>query len=420
MPLPLARLSGRGDARQQAGGGMATPPPPPSASGAGGQPGSVEALASLLGIPLGGGVLHIDSLYVACECRDCDARVRLGHDRPIFGLSRWEKHCGSKAKKWRISLRVVPGSCPEVKLNDPPMAVGTWLDLKGIHVTGTGERIGMDVEVPFAGIAAKRARLPSWAGEGAFEQAGGMEAGGSPGGAAAAAAAAAADASVAQEPLELALLDSAAPEGSMSEAFLRQQQRVFAELRAGSSDGNAAQRQHVAIFGLAAALLEGPAQHLLSEAYLPYINDLSGEHLARQTSTFGCYLDLLGQGMEWQAVHRQLMAFMRGTLRRILSRRPQTSGPAAEGEDGAAAEGAKPSASSPARPTTGPSAAAADQERDLPASGSTPGMGEGAADAGEQAPVDSSSRGTGSVEAGRQEQQPAAAAVKQESTEPAV
>ena len=50
---------------------------------------------------------------------------------------------------------------------------------------------------------------------------------------------------------------------------------------------------------------------LLSEAYLPYINDLSAEHLARQISTFGCYLDLLGHGMEWQAVYRQLMAFMR-------------------------------------------------------------------------------------------------------------
>ncbi len=27
------------------------------------------------------------------------------------------------------------GSCPEVKASDPPMAVGTWLDLKGIHVS---------------------------------------------------------------------------------------------------------------------------------------------------------------------------------------------------------------------------------------------------------------------------------------------
>ena len=32
------------------------------------------------------GVLHIDSLYVACECRECEGRVRMGHDRPIFGL----------------------------------------------------------------------------------------------------------------------------------------------------------------------------------------------------------------------------------------------------------------------------------------------------------------------------------------------
>lgn len=50
---------------------------------------------------------------------------------------------------------------------------------------------------------------------------------------------------------------------------------------------------------------------LLSEAYLPWLNELSAEHLARQVSTFACYLDLLGQGMEWQAVLRQLMAFMR-------------------------------------------------------------------------------------------------------------
>ena len=105
------------------------------------------------------GVLHLEHLYVACYCADCEARVQGGHDRPIFGLrwategtgtlhvmpllpwlssapvpatpaaaarspctharvschsvqlrcSRFERHCGSKAKKWRTSLRVEPG-----------------------------------------------------------------------------------------------------------------------------------------------------------------------------------------------------------------------------------------------------------------------------------------------------------------------
>ena len=129
------------------------------------------------------------------------------------------------------------------------------LRLACADMQGSGERIGMDIEVPFAGIAAKRARLPSWGVEGAYEQAAGVEHAGSPEGAAAAA-----DAGEPQEPWELALLDGSAPGASMSEAFLRQQQQVFAELRASSSDGVAAQRQHAAIFGLAAALLEGPAQ----------------------------------------------------------------------------------------------------------------------------------------------------------------
>lgn len=86
-----------------------------------------------------------------------------------------------------------------------------------------------------------------------------------------------------------------------------------------------------------------------------------------------------------------------------------------EGEGGAAAEGPKPSASSPARPTTAPSVTPPDQQRGLPASGSTPRLAEGAAYTDEQAPVGSSSRGTGSVgKAAQQAQQPAAMEVSQE------
>lgn len=119
---------------------------------------------------------------------------------------------------------------------------------------GTGERIGSDGEAPFYGPATKRARLPSWAtddwGGGGSGQAGGHEA----------APEAAAEGGESLEPWELALLDSPRRGSSVSDAFLRQQQRLFADARRSGGDGGAAQRQHAAIFGLVAALLEGPAQ----------------------------------------------------------------------------------------------------------------------------------------------------------------
>ena len=116
---------------------------------------------------------------------------------------------------------------------------------------GSGERIGSDGEAPFLGSTPKRPRLPSGAGD--DWGAGGSE---QP--------AAAAEDGAAYEPWELPLLelmDSSRRGGIVSEAFLRQQQRVFAEVRRGGGGGSSAtQRQHAAIFGLAAALLEGPAQ----------------------------------------------------------------------------------------------------------------------------------------------------------------
>ena len=50
---------------------------------------------------------------VACYCANCSSRVASGHDRPLFSFTRWERHTGSKAKKWRLSLRIEPGSVPE-------------------------------------------------------------------------------------------------------------------------------------------------------------------------------------------------------------------------------------------------------------------------------------------------------------------
>ena len=78
------------------------------------------------------GTVYLDQQVVACYCPACDARVASGHDRPLFSFTRFERHSGSKAKKWRISLRIDPGSVPEVPEGDPPMALGQWLEAKGV------------------------------------------------------------------------------------------------------------------------------------------------------------------------------------------------------------------------------------------------------------------------------------------------
>lgn len=45
------------------------------------------------------------------------------------------QHCGAgAAKKWKASLRVEPGSVPEVPRNANPMPVGRWMEMKGIEV----------------------------------------------------------------------------------------------------------------------------------------------------------------------------------------------------------------------------------------------------------------------------------------------
>lgn len=62
----------------------------------------------------------------------CSARVVAGHDRPLFSFTRFERHTGSKAKKWRLSLRIEPGVVKECPLGDQPMPLGQWLEMKGM------------------------------------------------------------------------------------------------------------------------------------------------------------------------------------------------------------------------------------------------------------------------------------------------
>lgn len=83
-------------------------------------------------------MLFLDTQYIACGCAGCEAKVCEGHDRPIFGLSHWERHAGSRCKKWRCSLRVEPGTCGEVPAGGAPMPVGAWLSQRGVVLKASG------------------------------------------------------------------------------------------------------------------------------------------------------------------------------------------------------------------------------------------------------------------------------------------
>ena len=54
----------------------------------------------------------------ACHCPQCEQRVAAGHGRPLFSFTRFERHSGSKAKKWRLSIRIDPGAVKEAPIGE--------------------------------------------------------------------------------------------------------------------------------------------------------------------------------------------------------------------------------------------------------------------------------------------------------------
>lgn len=64
------------------------------------------------------GVVYLDQQVVACYCPACEQRVASGHGRPLFSFTRFERHSGSKAKKWRLSIRIDPGAVKEAPLGE--------------------------------------------------------------------------------------------------------------------------------------------------------------------------------------------------------------------------------------------------------------------------------------------------------------
>jgi hypothetical protein len=48
----------------------------------------------------------------------------------------------SSAKKWKTSLKVVPGGAPGVPLSSAGMQVGRWLELNGVNFSGPVQSLG--------------------------------------------------------------------------------------------------------------------------------------------------------------------------------------------------------------------------------------------------------------------------------------
>lgn len=79
-----------------------------------------------------------EDLYVMVMCNNVTGRLhpascRVEANGKKMSATQFEQFAGcASAKKWRASLKVIPGSCPECPEGAPPMQVGRWFDMKGL------------------------------------------------------------------------------------------------------------------------------------------------------------------------------------------------------------------------------------------------------------------------------------------------
>jgi hypothetical protein len=103
------------------------------------------------------GVFELAAVRVRCGCRACLAP---GAD-PYFTPTQWEQHSGAgAAKKWKVSIRVVPGGVPDVPEEANAMMLGRWLESNGLDVRPGGKLTGKGCAVHGGGVAGCLAHLP--------------------------------------------------------------------------------------------------------------------------------------------------------------------------------------------------------------------------------------------------------------------
>ena len=73
------------------------------------------------------GIFLLGLQRVICLCNDCKKKAEADRE---FSCTQYEQHCGAgAAKKWKASLRIEPGSVPEVPDGQSNLAMGVviWL-----------------------------------------------------------------------------------------------------------------------------------------------------------------------------------------------------------------------------------------------------------------------------------------------------
>lgn len=254
------------------------------------------------------GVVFLDQQVVSCFCPACSARVMDGHDRPLFSFTRFERHTGSKAKKWRLSLRIQPGSVPECPVGEPPMPLGQWLELRGYSPSGqralrddaSSDSDGAGGSPGHVERRAALARPPAGIGA-AGERVGPV----------------------------VGIKRARASESGGLDAWLATRVEGFEAAARGTW-----RDRHRAVFGLVFGVLAGERE-LFHAAYMPWLNDLGLERLDQEFSTLQGYLALLEEGEPGGAVRDMVAAYVRAVAAK-----------AGAGEPGAA-RGASPSVTCP-------------------------------------------------------------------------
>ncbi|KAL6769501.1 hypothetical protein ACKKBG_A31275 [Auxenochlorella protothecoides x Auxenochlorella symbiontica] len=268
------------------------------------------------------GLVFLDQQVVSCFCPACDARVAGGHDRPLFSFTRFERHSGSKAKKWRLSLRIDPGAVPECPPGDAPMPIGQWLDARGVMAwsaraptrVGPGDSESDSGTHGGGGAPARYLRHAAvtplgeagWGG--ACGPAAPHDAAEGPGAAPAARA-------PKRERVEAAEAADRAPPGATRAAWLLGQCAAFRRAAAGEW-----QQRHAAIFHLVFGVLsQDGEQSAFNQHYMPWLNDLGLERLDHEFHTLANYLALARAGAEVGEVHGMIRAYVQAVVSKVAA-----------------------------------------------------------------------------------------------------
>jgi len=95
------------------------------------------------------GTFSLPTLRVQCHCEACSRRPSAADAQ--YSATQWEQHCGAgSAKKWKASIRIVPGGVPEIPASGHDLPIGRWLEMMGIETKGARSAGG---ELRVAGAA---------------------------------------------------------------------------------------------------------------------------------------------------------------------------------------------------------------------------------------------------------------------------